>query len=120
MDPLTLTPLPRKMVTEVTTMKVAPVKDFKAHATQYLRDQEAILITRRGKLVGFFIPAEDPSSLPWDLRRELLLTLTEQLRQKAQEKGLTEEKVLARFEAYRKARRRRQPADRRAAGRGRR
>jgi antitoxin (DNA-binding transcriptional repressor) of toxin-antitoxin stability system len=106
------------MVTEVTTMKVAPVKEFKAHATQYLRGGEPVLITRRGKLVGFFVPVEEPSSLPWDLRRELLQTLTEQLRKKAEEKGLTEEEVLARFEEFRKARRRRQSSDRGAAGRG--
>ncbi len=101
-------------------MKVAPVKEFKAHATQYLREREPVLITRRGKLVGFFVPVEDPASLPWDLRRELLQALTEQLRQKAEEKGLTEEEAIARFEAYRKARRGRQPADRGPAGRGRR
>ncbi|HIC95170.1 TPA: type II toxin-antitoxin system Phd/YefM family antitoxin [Candidatus Bipolaricaulota bacterium] len=48
-------------------MKVAPVKEFKAHATQYLRGGEtrAVLITRRGKLVGFSIPVEDQASLPW-------------------------------------------------------
>lgn len=101
-------------------MKVAPVKEFKAHATQYLREQEPVLITRRGRLVGFFVPVEDPSALPWDLRRELLAALTEQLRQKAEEKGLTEEEALARFEAYREARRGRQPPDRSPAGRGRR
>jgi antitoxin (DNA-binding transcriptional repressor) of toxin-antitoxin stability system len=105
------------MVTEVTTMKVAPVKEFKAHATQYLRGGEPVLITRRGKLIGFFVPVEDPASLPWDLRRELLATLTEQLKKKAEEKGLTEEEVLARFEAHRKARRRRQSTDRSAARR---
>jgi antitoxin (DNA-binding transcriptional repressor) of toxin-antitoxin stability system len=108
------------MTTEVTTMRVAPVKEFKAHATQYLRGKEPVLITRRGKLVGFFVPVEDPASLPWDLRRKLLQALTEQLRKHAEERGLTEEEVLARFEAYRKARRGRQPADRGAAGRGRR
>jgi antitoxin (DNA-binding transcriptional repressor) of toxin-antitoxin stability system len=108
------------MVSEVTTMKVAPVKEFKAHATQYLREREPVLITRRGKLVGFFVPVEDPASLPWDLRRELLAALTEQLKQKAEEKGLTEEDALARFEAYREARRGRQPELRGPAGRGRR
>jgi antitoxin (DNA-binding transcriptional repressor) of toxin-antitoxin stability system len=101
-------------------MKVAAVKEFKAHATQYLRGGEPVLITRRGKLVGFFVPVEDPASLPWDLKRELLQALTEQLRKKAEEKGLTEEDAIARFEAYRKARRRRQSADRGAAGRRRR
>jgi hypothetical protein len=101
-------------------MKVTPVREFKAHATQFLRSQEPLLITRRGKLVGFFLPVEDPSSLPFDLRRELLLALTERLRQKAEEKGLTEERALARFEEFRAARRRRQSPDLRAAGRGRR
>ena len=88
-------------------MKVTPVKEFKAHATQYLRGREPILITRRGRLVGFFLPVEDPSSLPLDLKRELLLLLTERLRKKAEERGLTEERAFARFEEFRAARRRR-------------
>jgi len=88
-------------------MRVTPVKEFKAHATRYLREREPILITRRGKLVGFFIPVEDPSNLPFDLKRELLLLLTERLRKKAEEKGLTEEKVLAQFEEFRASRGRR-------------
>ena len=77
-------------------MRVTPVREFKAHATQYLRRREPILITRRGKLklVGFFTPVEDPSNLPFDLKRELLLLLTERLRREAEERGLTEEKVL--------------------------
>ena len=66
-DPFPLWPsfsLLDKMTTWVTTMRVTPVKEFKAHATRYLREREPILITRRGKLVGFFIPVEDPSNLP--------------------------------------------------------
>ena len=34
------------------------------HLIPYLREREPILITHRGKLVGFFIPVEDPSNLP--------------------------------------------------------
>ncbi len=49
------------------------------------------MITRRGKLVGFFVPVDDPASLPWGLRCELLLALTERLRGKA----------IARFEEFR-------------------
>jgi antitoxin (DNA-binding transcriptional repressor) of toxin-antitoxin stability system len=88
-------------------MKIAPVKEFSTHTARYVRQREPVLITRRGRLVGFFIPVEDPTSLPWDVRREVLRILAEQLREKAKSAGLTEEEAVARFDAHRKARRQR-------------
>ncbi len=88
-------------------MRVSTVKEFKAHATEYLRSGEPLLITRRGKIAGFFVPVTDPSQLPIDVRNQLLTALVERVREKIRKKGLTEEEISAKFEAFRKARRRR-------------
>jgi PHD/YefM family antitoxin component YafN of YafNO toxin-antitoxin module len=86
-------------------MRVSTVKEFKAHATEYLRSDEPLLITRRGKIAGFFIPVTDSSQLPLDVRNQLLTALVERVREKVRKKGLTEEEISAQFEAFRKARR---------------
>lgn len=88
-------------------MRVSTVKDFKDHATKYLRGDEPLLITRRGKIAGFFVPVTDPSQLPLDVRNQLLAALVERVREKTRKKGLTEEEISAKFAAFRKARRRR-------------
>jgi hypothetical protein len=95
------------IVTMVTTMTVTTVKDFKAHATRYMKSSKTVLITRHGKAAGFFIPVDDPSELPFELRQQLLLALAAKLRRKAQAKGVTEAATLAKFQAHRAARRRR-------------
>jgi PHD/YefM family antitoxin component YafN of YafNO toxin-antitoxin module len=109
-----------KLAPLVTPMKVATVKEFKLHATRYLRNSDPVLITRRGQVAGFLLPVEDASELPFELRRELLVALTAELKQKARNQGLTEEKVLAQFEATRATGRGRQSVDRRTPGRRRR
>jgi antitoxin (DNA-binding transcriptional repressor) of toxin-antitoxin stability system len=88
-------------------MRVSTVKDFKTHATEYLRSGEPLLITRRGKIAGFFVPVADPSQLPLDVRNQLLAALAERVREKIRKKGLKEKEISAKFEAFRKARRRR-------------
>jgi hypothetical protein len=88
-------------------MRVSTVKEFKARATEYLRSDEPLLITRRGKIAGFFVPVTDPSQLPIDVRNQLLIALVERVREKIRKKGLAEEEISARFKAFRKARRRR-------------
>lgn len=66
-----------------------------------------MLITRRGKIAGFFIPVTDSSQRPLDVRNQLLTALVERVREKIRKKGFAEEEISAKFEAFRKARRRR-------------
>lgn len=63
-------------------------------ATTLLRGTQPILVTRRGKIVGFF-------------KRELFYTLSSEVRRMVRERGLTEKAIVADFEKVRKARRRR-------------
>lgn len=85
-------------------MKITNIKEFRDQATRLLRSKEPILITRRGKIAGFFLPTEG-EDLPFDLRREMQTVLVEAIRRSLQERGLIEEDILADFEASRKARR---------------
>jgi hypothetical protein len=41
------------MTTEVTTMKVVTVRDFRDRATEMFRSDDVILVTRDGYLPGF-------------------------------------------------------------------
>jgi len=83
-------------------MRMTTVKEFRDQATKLLRGSEPLLITRRGKAAGLYIPLEETQDLPFELRKELQLSLARSVRQAMEEKGLTEEEVLEGFERSRK------------------
>lgn len=87
-------------------MKTATVREFRDHATTFLKAEEPVLVTRRGKIVGFFVPAAGPT-LPLEIKKELFYALTGEIRTFMKARRLTEEGILADFEAARKSRRRR-------------
>jgi hypothetical protein len=87
-------------------MRTATVREFRDQATKLLKEKEPILVTRRGKVVGFFVPAAG-TALPLEVKRELFYGLTEEVRRAMKRRGIGEEAVLGEFEASRKARRRR-------------
>jgi hypothetical protein len=92
------------MVIEVTTMKVVTVRDFRDRATEMLRSEDLVLITRDGVPAGFFVPW-DSADLPEDLRREVFGKITDLVRGQREEAGVTEEEVIADFASTRRARR---------------
>lgn len=87
-------------------MRTATVRQFGDGATTFLKAEEPILVTRRGRIVGFFVPATG-GALPLEIKKELFYGLTGEIRALMRARRLTEEGVLADFEAARKARRRR-------------
>jgi hypothetical protein len=87
-------------------MKTATVREFRDRATAWLKEEEPILVTRRGKIVGFFLPATG-AAVPLEIKRDIFHTLTDHLRSLIKAHGLTEETLLGEFEAARSARRRR-------------
>jgi hypothetical protein len=91
------------MGTEVTTMKVVTVRDFRDRATEMFRSEDVILVTRDGRPAGFFVPWSRPD-LPVDLRREVFGAITDTIRAEREELGVTEEEVLADFAASRRRR----------------
>ena len=52
-------------------MKIAGIREVRERAAAYLGGDEPVLVTRHGKISGLFLPLEDPTRLPEDLRREL-------------------------------------------------
>ena len=88
-------------------MKIATVREFRDKATTYFKNDKPILITRHGKVTGLYLPIEHPESFPWELRKDILIRLGESISRSLEEKGITEEKLLADFNAFKKTRRRR-------------
>ena len=86
-------------------MKVVTVREFRDHATEMLRSEDVILITRDGLPAGFFLPWE-ARELPSDAQRQLFLRLSEQIGSQMRAQGVSEEEVLTDFAARRRSRRR--------------
>lgn len=83
-------------------MRAVTVREFRDRATYWLKSKEPILVLRRGQLVGVFFPSPT-ESLPLQLKKEIFPVLSDQVRLALSERGVTEEEVLADFEAYRSA-----------------
>ncbi|MEW6714855.1 MAG: hypothetical protein AB1306_07170 [Nitrospirota bacterium] len=88
-------------------MKVATVREFRDKATSYFKNEEPILVTRHGKVTGLYLPIEHPENFPFELRKELLVSFGEAISHSLGEKGVIEGKLIAGFQSFRKARRRR-------------
>jgi len=86
-------------------MKLTTVKEFRDQATKFLRSQDPVLITRRGKPAGIYVSLQQDEGLPCEFRKELMLTLVTKVKKSLQEHGLTEQDILSDFETTRQARR---------------
>lgn len=86
-------------------MRLTSIREFRDRATVLLRSAEPLLITRRGKAAGLYLPLTDADSLPLELRRELQLAIAEAVRNSLKERGFTEEEIVEDFERFRKERR---------------
>lgn len=84
-------------------MKVVTVREFRDRATQMLRSEDVILITRDGLPAGFFLPW-GVRELPSDAQRQLFLRLSEEIGQQLKAEGVSEAEVLADFAARRRRR----------------
>ena len=87
-------------------MKTATVRQFRDRATSLLKQDEPIIVTRHGRIVGFFLPAVG-EALPLEIKKDLFSTLTDEIRASMKSHHLTEDTILADFEKTRKVRRRR-------------
>ena len=86
-------------------MKFATVKEFRDQATKFLRSQDPVLITRRGKPAGIYISLQEDEDLPFEFRKELMLALVAKVERSMREHGLTEQDILSNFETTRQDRR---------------
>lgn len=86
-------------------MRIAGVREFREIVPEAVKGNEMVLVTRHGKLAGILIPLTDVKDLSKTLRLELVEKLGNEIREKLDKRGVTEEKLLRDFEAWRKARR---------------
>lgn len=86
-------------------MKVISVREFRDRASEMFRSKDVILVTRDGLPAGFFLPWTAPE-LPVELRREVFLRLSDQIRAGLNEAGVSEDDVLQDFRQTRQRRRR--------------
>lgn len=94
------------IATEVATLRIVGMKELRDHATKLLRGPDPVLIMRRDKVAGVFLPL-DGDSFALEIRREVQLGLAAKVRESLRAKGISERDILNDFEVSRKARRRR-------------
>ena len=87
-------------------MRIVGMKELRDHATKLLRGRDPVLVMRRDKVAGVFLPL-DGDDLALEIRREIQLGLAAKIRESLTGKGLSEQDVLDDLEASRKTRRRR-------------
>ncbi|MCL6448290.1 MAG: hypothetical protein K6U04_09115 [Armatimonadetes bacterium] len=88
-------------------MEFASVREFKTHASEFIRRKEAVMVFRSGKPAGVFIPWED-INVDDEVRRAALKALVVKVAREREENGITEEEALEDFASFRKDRRRRE------------
>jgi hypothetical protein len=87
-------------------MRITTVRQFVDSATSLLKQDEPIIVTRRGKIAGFFLPTSG-KALTLKIRQDLFSILTDESRSSMKSPCLTENAILADFEKTRKAPRQR-------------
>lgn len=85
-------------------MRISSVREFRDRATTLLRSEDPVLVTRRGRVAGVFLPWRQ-DELPIDLRRELFAMLTADIARQLKKKHVTEKEVLQDFTKWRRKRR---------------
>jgi hypothetical protein len=85
-------------------MRISSVREFRDRATTLLRSDDPILVTRRGKVAGVFLPWRE-ATLPVDFKRELFAMLTTEIARQLKKKGVAEKALLEDFNRWRKGRR---------------
>ena len=84
-------------------MRISTVREFRDKATMLLKSKDPVLVTRRGRLAGVFVPSPD-GSLPAEFKRELFEVLSSQIRRDLEAQGTREADVLKDFADFRKQR----------------
>lgn len=86
-------------------MRLTGIREFRAHLSRFVSGEEPVLLTRHGKISGLYLPLDDPSRVPDDLRRELASVLGAHLARLTEERGIGEAEIEEDFRAHRRGRR---------------
>jgi hypothetical protein len=84
-------------------MKTATVREFRNRATSLLEQEEPVVVTRHGKIIGVYLPTVG-NALPLEIKRDVFSTLTDEIRASMKSYHLTEATILANFEKSRRTR----------------
>lgn len=86
-------------------MKIAGVRELRQKTAELLGGTDPVLVTRHGKVSGLFVPLPDNDRVPLDLRRTLVEVLGQHIARALDTRGVSEEEILADFDAHRRGRR---------------
>lgn len=86
-------------------MRMTGVREFRSHLSRYVSGEEPVLLTRHGKVSGLYLPLEEPSRVPDDLKRELSSVLGAHLARLLDARGVEESEIEEDFRAHRSSRR---------------
>lgn len=86
-------------------MRTAGLREIRSNMTELLGGKEPVLVTRRGRISGLYLPLGDLDRIPQGLRRELGRMLSAHLAKQLAASGRTEEEVQLDFDAFRQRRR---------------
>jgi len=81
------------------------IHDFHAQPALVFDSAEPVLVTKRGKVSGVYVPLGKLHRLPDDIRRNLAGAVGKHIAKSLRRKGVTSAQVKEDFRAYRKRRR---------------
>lgn len=87
-------------------MKMATVREFRSGIGDILDAQGPVMITRHGRLAGFFLPWRKGVELPLELKRAAFKEHSKELEKVFADVDINEKEMIADFEKWRKNRRR--------------
>jgi hypothetical protein len=82
-------------------MRVVGISEVRSNTAELLGGNEPLLVTRRGKIAGLYLPLGDPDRIPQGLRRALGRMLSAHLANQLVRGGRTEEEIQQDFAAFR-------------------
>jgi hypothetical protein len=78
-------------------MRTSTLREFRDHGARLIRDAQPLLVTRRGRLAGVFLPWTS-QTLPPDLKRELFLALSADIGRQLKKAKISEATMLPDFD----------------------
>lgn len=86
-------------------MKTVTVRELRSQLSEILNGTENSLVTSHSHPTALIVPLKDPKNVPLEMRQQLYLTLSAQLAEQLQAKGVTEDEIQRDFEDFKKRRR---------------
>lgn len=85
-------------------MQLAGSRQFRDKAADYLNGDEPVLITKHGKISGLYLPLDNSSAIPEDLRKDLARVLGRHLQDLMDIHAIKEEDIQEDFREHRRHR----------------